>query len=267
MAKIQRLKSSLCKASDFSKPWYLKWAKKIGQQPTKHRKQWEYVYILQALYERGMLETGNRGLGFAVGTEPLPAVFASMGIEVLATDIDIEEGKAKGWVEGNQLCTGLESLNTLGLCNDEDFNRLVSYRAVDMNHIPNDITDYDFNWSSCSLEHLGSLEKGLQFMQAQLKTLKPGGWAIHTSEYNVTSNDKTLESEQLSVFRRKDYERAAELLRKQGHFVEELDFTEGESDDDKYVDLPPYTHLPHLRLKLGEFVSTSMGLIIRKGEL
>ena len=58
--------------------------------PRWHRKLWEYVMICQALWERGMLRAGRRGCGFGVGQEPLPALFASLGCEVLAADAPAE---------------------------------------------------------------------------------------------------------------------------------------------------------------------------------
>ena len=35
---------------------------------------------------------------------------------------------------------------------------------------------------------------------------------------------------------------------------------------DKYVDIPPYTQDKHLKLKLGEYTTTSIGLIIKKSD-
>jgi hypothetical protein len=49
-----------------------------------------------------------------------------------------------------------------------------------------DLSTYDFIWSSCSLEHLGSLELGEQFIYNSLKHLKPGGVCPH-DEYNAQS--------------------------------------------------------------------------------
>ena len=42
--------------------------------PRKHRKQWEFCYILQALCRAGVMRVSARGLGFGVGREPLVAV-------------------------------------------------------------------------------------------------------------------------------------------------------------------------------------------------
>ena len=72
----------------------------------------------------------------------------------MATDIFPGEGIAKGWESGDQLCFGIESLNKRGLCSQEILERHVNYQAVDMNNIPPDLKGFDFNWSSCSFEHL-----------------------------------------------------------------------------------------------------------------
>ncbi len=85
-------KSSLCKQADFLREHHLKWCKVIRQEPEFHRKQWEFVHILESLHQRDMIAPGRRGLGFAVGTEPLPAAFCSLGCEVVATDLHPEAG-------------------------------------------------------------------------------------------------------------------------------------------------------------------------------
>ena len=46
-----------------------------------------------------------------------------------------------------------------------------------------------------------------------------------------------------------------------GHRVE-LDWTYGATTEDRYVDVPPYRHDPHLKLRVESFVTTSIGLII-----
>ena len=257
-------KSSLCKQSDFLQERHVKWCKRMKIEPEFHRKQWEFVYILESLEQRGMIKAGNRGLAFAVGTEPLPAIFASEGCQVVATDLNPDIGLEKGWNNGNQLCFGLDQLNTVGICDPEKFRSLCSYRPVDMNAIPDDLRDFDFNWSSCSFEHLGSIEKGLDFLKNQLKTLKPGGWAIHTTEFNVSSNDETLESENCVIFRQRDIEKVVAEIRADGHFVAELDYSLGWLPYDYKVDVPPYSLSPHLRLQLDKYICTSIGIIIQK---
>jgi len=259
-----RRKSELCKAKDWYSEWFKRWCKELNEPPRYHRKQWEFVYVMQSLWERGCIANGNKGLVFAVGSEPLPSIFANYGCDIVATDIFPEEGIAKGWTTGDQLCFGIESLNKRGLCSDAVLKAHVSYKAVDMNKIPADLKGFDFNWSSCSFEHLGTLEAGVNFLKNQLSTLKPGGWAVHTTEFNVSSNDRTLEDGDTVIFRMKDMEMIAGELRKAGHFVEELDFSLGGLPEDYMVDVFPHDEMVHLKLQLNEFVVTSIGLIVQK---
>lgn len=261
------LTSELCKMAHFPTDWYIRWCSRIREMPRKHRKQWEYAYILQVLFERGYLREGSRGLGFAVGTEPLPAVMASFGCEVLATDLDYEEGRSLGWDSGDQLCAGIASLNQRGICDNDVFRKLVRFTPVNMNSIPTDLRGFDFNWSSCSFEHLGSIDKGLAFLRNQLDTLKVGGLAVHTTEYNVSSETDTVEHDPNTViFRRSDLEAFAEWAEQAGHVVEQFDFSLGNHPLDFHVDTPPYVSEPHTRLLLHGYVATSVGIIIRKGK-
>ncbi|HEY6064281.1 MAG TPA: hypothetical protein VIV35_11765 [Chitinophagaceae bacterium] len=263
---MEKRKSELCKAGDLKADWYKRWCKELKEEPKFHRKQWEFVYVMQALWERGCIEKGKKGLVFAVGTEPGPSIFANYGCDILATDIFPEKGMEKGWTNADQLCFGIESLNTRGLCVEKTLREHIAYRPVDMNHIPDDLKNFDFNWSSCSFEHLGSIEKGINFLMNQLKTLKPGGWAVHTTEYNISSDDKTIENGDTVVFRKKDIDYVVAELRKKGHFVEELDYSLGAEPEDFQVDFIPHQQKIHLKLQLDKYVVTSIGLIIRKKE-
>jgi hypothetical protein len=256
--------SSLCKQSDFLTDRYKFWCDFMREVPRFHRKQWEFYYVAESLFQRGLLSPGKRGLGFAIGREPLPACFATLGCSITATDLPPEDSVAQGWDSTNQWCGGLANLNDRGICDPNTFSRLVKYRPVDMNVIPTDLRDYDFNWSSCSFEHLGSISKGLAFLRNQLDTLKPGGIAVHTTEYNISSNHDTLELENCVIFRQQDIERVTDEIRSQGHHVEELDFSLGWHPLDYKIDLPPYKSAPHLRLQLDRYVCTSIGIIIQK---
>ncbi|MEO6253408.1 MAG: hypothetical protein ABIO79_08895 [Ferruginibacter sp.] len=259
-----RRRSELCKAMDFKADWFKRWCNELDEQPNFHRKQWEFIYIMQALWERGCIGEDKNGLVFAVGTEPLPAMFAKYGTNILATDILPEQGIEKGWDNGNQLCFGVDDLNTRGICDAAVFKKRVNYRAVDMNEIPGDLMDFDFNWSSCSFEHLGTLKKGITFLKDQMKTLKPGGWAVHTTEYNISSNDETQENNDTVIYRQRDIERIVHELKNEGHFVEAMDLSLGGLPEDFMVDTEPHQQKVHVKLQVGKYVVTSIGLIIQK---
>lgn len=257
-----KLISCQCTQAQLQSHDFKNWAVQMHENPEFiHRKLWEYCFITQAFSERGMLNPGKRGLGFAVGTEPLPALFASLGCEIVATDLDTEEARQQGWVDTSQHAESLDSLNSRGICPSEQFQKQVSFRFVDMRNIPDDLGTYDFIWSSCSLEHLGTLELGEQFIYNSLKHLKPGGVSVHTTEYNVQSNFFTVKEGGSVIYRKRDFQRIAKKLRRQG-FKIELDFTQGKMPYDAIVDEPPYTGNIHLKLRLDDYVATSFGLII-----
>ena len=233
--------------------------------PALARKLWELVFIAQSLFERGLLTSGRRGLAFGVGREPLPALFASLGCAIVATDQGTDGARRAGWQQTDQHAAGLDALAFPQICAPEVFSKQVTFEPVDMNDIPRKFCGgFDFCWSTCSLEHLGSLEHGLSFIESAMDTLKEGGVAIHTTEFNLSSNDDTYESRDLSLYRRRDIQELVARLIRAGHDPEPIDFDPGEALIDGYVDLPPYRHEPHLRLRIGEYDCTSIGIIISR---
>jgi SAM-dependent methyltransferase len=260
-----KLRSSLCTRGQLESPAFRYWAAQMQESWRLHRKLWEYCFILQALYERDMLSAGRRGLGFAVGEEPLPSLMASLGCEVLATDLDAADTRAEVWAQTAQLAASLEGLNRRRLCNEDEFRRRVSFRPVDMNRIPADLRGFDFTWSSCSFEHCGSIGLGKRFIREQMNCLKPGGLAIHTTEFNLSSLEETVDTGTTVIFRRQDIEALIRDLQAEGHTVEKLQLDVGASVEDSFVDIPPYSSNVHLKLELfHKYVSTSVALIIRK---
>lgn len=255
-----------CRQADFETPWFSYWSDRLGERLRYHRKLWEFVYISQALHERRLLRAGARGLGFGVGREPLTAYFASRGCRITATDLAPEAAANAGWTTTAQHAEGKAALNRPDLCDPEVFDEAVDFRVVDMNDVPDDLTGYDFCWSACALEHLGSLEAGVAFIERSLETLKPGGFAVHTTELNLTSDVRTLESGGTVLYRRRDLLALAERLTYAGHDVAPLDFDAGDGPVDRFVDVPPYEPEPHLRLTLAEFATTSIGIIVRRKE-
>jgi hypothetical protein len=256
--------STLCRQENLDDPAARYWLSRLTHRPAYHRKQWEFAFICQALFERGQLRPGRRGLGFGVGAEPLSALFAGEGCIVIGTDQVFESAIDKGWAATAQHAAGKEALRFPTICDGAVFDERVSFEAVDMNAIPDTLRDFDFCWSACALEHLGSIDLGLAFIERSLETLKPGGWAVHTTELNLTSDSETIEAGPTVLFRQSDFERLAERLRAQGHRVAPFDWTRGRKPLDRYIDLPPYLEEPHLRLLFDGYETTSFGIIVQK---
>lgn len=260
--------SKLCTQSDFrSAPIKAMLTGLSLPTDNYHRKFWEWAMIAQSLHERGLLEPERRGLGFAVGSEPLTSYFASQGAEIVASDLRSDDPRAQQWDETGQLASGLESCWKNYLVSRETFDEKVSFEFIDMTELPHNMGKFDFTWSSCALEHLGSIDKGFDFLWEQMKLLKPGGWAVHTTEYNVSSNDDTVEEDDFCViFRRRDIEAFIGKLRDAGHFVEEVNWCLGDSPYDLMVTRPPYKDEVQLKLELYGYIATSILLLIRAGE-
>ena len=261
--------SRLCRQGDFATDGFRYWITEMHHPLQMNRKLWEWFFTADALYQRDMLQPGRRGLGFGVGREPLSALFAARGCDILATDMSVDSATVAGWAGAGQHAGALGELNTLGICQAADFAERVSFRPMNMNDIPLDLTDsFDFCWSSCALEHLGSLEHGMRFVEAAMRILKPGGVAVHTTEYNMSSVDGTFEAPELSLYRKTDLESLVGRLGAAGHMVEPFDWTHGSGFADGYVDLPPYFSTPlHIRLRIAQFDCTSIGFIVHKGRV
>lgn len=247
----------------FTLPLYAFWCDKIKEPPRYHRKQGEFVYIAHALWERGYLKLGNRGLGFGVGMEPLVDLFCSYGCEITASDLDEATAAEMGWTKTNEHSSSIDQLYR-GISRREDFERLATWRMVDMNDLPTDLRDYDFCYSSCSIEHVGSLDLCKRFLKKSLDTLKPGGLSVHTTELNLSSNYNTVTEGGTIIWRRRDIEAIAAEIEAAGHSVETLDFYTGSGPVDCTIDIAPGAGEPHLRLQLEGYESMSFGLIIQK---
>jgi hypothetical protein len=255
---------STCSAADFLHPEFHRIMGMIALPREYHRKLWEWVYVIHHLERLGMVAEGRRGLVFGVGQEMLPAIFASRGAHITATDAPPEIGRDMGWQSTAEYASGLATLPS-GTLDRKTFEERVEWQVCDMRDIDPALTDYDFCWSSCCFEHLGSIRAGLEFVIASVeKTLKTGGVAIHTTEFNLSSGEDTIEEGSTVLYRRRDIEDLIGELRARGHDVDAFRIAPDSLAIDGYVDTPPYAG-PHLKLQLGRFVTTSVGLVIRRG--
>lgn len=243
---LARPASQLCTRSQYDEPHYRSACRLLRELPTMRRRQWEYVYILRCLEVAGMLQAGRRGLGFGCDADPLVAVLASQGCDVVATDRDIA-------LAGNRL-------NGRGVCGPDEFRARVTLRRADMQAIPDDLRDFDFVWSCGGAERQESCHAALGFLARSMRCLRPGGLAVHTTSFNLSSNGQTLESPELCVLRRRDVEQLVRDLARDGDRVWPLDLNPGDEPADRFVDTPPYRGEPHLRVRHGRFVVTSLGV-------
>jgi len=270
------LQSKLSTQSDMESAWVAHWCGQLLAPVVFHRKMWELSYVLQAVFENGHMRAGARGLGFGCGEEPLPSYLASQGVAITVTDLGAEEAQAKGWADTQQHAASLDKAYQPRMLDRASFDRLVRIETVDMTAIPDHLRGYDFCWSVCALEHLGSIEKGLAFIEHSLETLRPGGLAVHTTEYNINSDGPTVDNWPTVLFQRRHLIALAERLRAQGHYVAEFNLDLGDKPLDRFIDLPPWRHdVPkehkhwhgkgaHLKIAIDGFACSCFGIVVRK---
>jgi SAM-dependent methyltransferase len=264
----------VCKQDDFSSSWFIFWTKEIMAQPILHRKLWETAYVAQCLLDRDCLQGGKKGLGFAVGREALPSLFAKYGAEVVATDLSPGDPRSQVWNATNQHSDRLEFLWKGAIIAREKFEEKCKFEFVDMNDIPARYDgQFDFCWSVCAFEHLGSINSGLNFVRKAMRTLKPGGIAVHTTEYNLL-DEETIDNWGTVLYQKKHFAELSKSLAAENCRLEDIDFNPGSGFFDSYVDVPPYPHdvnqgievaqPPHIKLSIDGFPATSIAIIAER---
>jgi SAM-dependent methyltransferase len=266
--KVVPLKAKGCTEADLESDWAAFWCKELCLPVAYHRKTWEITYVPQVLFNEGKLFEGSKGLGFACGEERLPSLFAKYGVRVLATDLDPNRAEAQGWIKSNQHVQSFKQLRRTDVCPDESRLATIEGAYLDMNAIPSDLKgQFDFCWSICSLEHLGSIANGLNFIENSLDVLKPGGVSVHTMEFNVNDGE-TVDNWPTVLFQKRHLLDLSARLRAKGFEVYEFDFDKGQGILDGFVDMPPYLsesngRQAHLKLSVDGFVCTSFSFVAK----
>lgn len=244
------LKSGFCRQSLLDSMEFRDWIAALGEHHHYHRKLWEWCFICQALGERDMLREGRAGLGCGVGVEPLVALFAGAGVRIVATDL------CDGWYAKHKVPS-----NDRRLCPPDQFDRLATFRAMDMNWIHADLGGcFDFVWSSCALDHLGSTRLAKRFIYRSMEVLRPGGVAVHTTEAAI--HHEYMDTMGGTVYLlRQDLEEIGAWMRERG-YGHDLDWDEGDGEADRHVSRD--NELPHLKLGDPDRPFTSVGLIFEK---
>jgi len=258
------IRSQVVSAAQILEPDYAVWTAAIGETPRFHRKQWEHVVALAAASQGGQLKPGMTAIGFGVGTEPLPAALASFGVRVVATDRP--EDEFGHWSTRGEYSSSLDALVKPEICDPEVMRDLVSFRPIDMNAFPDDLEQFDFVWSSCAFEHLGSPEAGLDFVRRSLDLLRPGGLAVHTTEFDLTPGMESVDYGHCAVYRLDDLESLASEVRDAGFEMSINPYVAFEHPADRFI-APPLSigdEDYHLKLALYESITTSIALVIRR---
>ena len=258
--------SRTCTAREIDSESYATWCGQLGQRPRYHRKQWEHVVVLQEAARVGLFVEGRSALGFGVGTEPLPAALAAHGVRVLATDQPLDA--AAHWTDRGEHAASLQALEHPRLCAPEEFRANVRFRAINMTDLPDDVAQVDLIWSCCVIEHLGSPAEGLDFVLRSLDLLRPGGLAVHTTELELRTKEKTADYGHCAVYRLPDLFALQDRVRAAGFQMSFNPYVAMDHPADRFI-APPFsrgTEGHHLKLALYDSITTSVALLVRAPE-
>jgi hypothetical protein len=251
--------SQTVSASQFYEERFLDCLKSLDLNPGLDRKTWEYAFIMNAIDTYCGFGPERRGLGFGVGKERLPSAMVLRGCELIVTDYVPPDDQSLEW-EARKI----DDLIYENIVPAAALRNKAQFREVDMNKIPEDLVNFDFLWSTGSLEHIGGLKNGLHFIENAMKCLRYNGIAVHTTEFTLTSRTVGYDTPGESFYCQKDIEDLAFRLTQAGHSIV-LNFRRGNTIADTHVDIPPYHEGMTLAAQHYDHVITSIGLIIQKG--
>jgi hypothetical protein len=261
-----KVTSKLANRAEGKSKWCSDLLKEMKDGPYReHRKQWEFCYISNALEHYGKLQQGFKGLGFAVGKEPLAALFVKRGAKLTLTDMPAEDSLAAGWAKTKQHASLLKDSFRPNIVDFKEFEAKAEFVPVNMNEIPSDLMkgEYDFTYSASSLEHVGSVELGRKFILNAMDSLKVGGVAVHTTEFAINSLTDPGKFGWMSVWLKKDVELLAKELRHKNCTLLPVNY---DVIDNLSIDDLPYSNSNHFILRAKNTIHTSIGFIITKNQ-
>lgn len=263
----------LVKVADFNEEWHRLRAYEMAlDSQNMHRKFWELTSIAQVFTERVKPHVKGvppRVIGFGCGREQLPAWFASRAYARVTASDQPQSPQTSEWASTGQYSAGLSDLPWRGICS-EDALGMIKFAPIDMRSIPEEFLSggYDFTWSAGSMEHIGGIEPGLDFFCQQMRCLRPGGWAAHTTEFEYdppTGGPGPLDTKNLCVYRSEHIQQLRERLAAQGDRLLKVNLKVGRDAEDSVVLDPPYSGYPHLKIRLHGYAFTSVLLIAVRG--
>lgn len=167
----------LCDAADWFDPGFLHVVRdELREAPRFHRKQWEFVQILRALRDSGMLAPGRRGLTMGAGRERVLYAVAREVTHLTVTDL-YQEQTTWACAETGDPEVYVKSDMPIP-CDPER----ITVASMDMTSLRFPDGTFDFCYSSCAIEHIGGRPDFLRHLNEVARVLKPGGVYVFTTE-------------------------------------------------------------------------------------
>lgn len=254
----------MCSFNHFQEQEFIRLMEDLDEGFQLHRKLWEFVSIAKIVEKHHINPITKNAIGFGVGKEPLVSLFAKWGYDVLATD-QPPGGTSNNWDSTNQHASSLEDVFKVNIIDKATFDSKVKFKHIDMTLLPENIGKYDVVWSSCVVEHLGGFEKAKEFLLNSYRMLNPGGLSVHTTEMELTEKETMMDYGHSAVFRTIELLNIKAQLKAMGAEIEMSFYTPNSTEADNYISIPPYdNNFPHLKLLLGQSITTSFMIVIKK---
>ena len=159
--------AKLCDALDFFRPEVIDWIRAVGEEPRLHNKQWEYAQVLEA--RKRYAPNAKRLVGLGCGIDAIIPKLAETAELVTATDL---YGRPGAWKAAQQRP-------------DEFYPQVKNLRVHPMNMRQIDLPRgaFDFVWSLCAVEHVGSADDVIDTVRQAGELLAPGGVMAITTEF------------------------------------------------------------------------------------
>ncbi len=141
------------------------------------RKRWELGWLAQQFEEINGDRRVESMLGLGVGAEPIIYHFTHVADRVVATDLYDPGGS---WLEARL------THDQVFVANPFPYQRShLTVRSMDMRSIDYPAESFDCVWSCSSVEHVSTLEEFIEVFREIHRVLKPGGYALITTEFSL----------------------------------------------------------------------------------
>ncbi len=219
-----------------------------------HRKGWEWTHTMLGLDMLGMLGDDKRCLGVGAGHEALAYWLATKTGEVIATDLYEGSWTDRGSREGDP--TVIDDPKKYAPF-DYPEDRL-KFMRMDGTKLEFEDNSFDVVFSISSIEHFGGHEGSARSMSEIGRVLKPGGMAAIVTECII--NDNTHE-EFFRIDELEKYVVAPSGLK----LIQKPTWQMPRKALDRPTEMPhEQQHTPHLILKQGKILYTSVLFFLRK---
>jgi SAM-dependent methyltransferase len=171
--------SKLCDAADWFDPEFDRIVRtELAEEPRLHRKQWEFAQIFRALQSVGVLNGTSRGLSMGGGMERL--LYAVVRHTGHLTVTDLYEADSS-WNEARLEDPDCAVKAAAPFPVDRD---RLSARRMDMRELTFPSGSFDFCYSSCAIEHIGTYDDFVRHLEETRRVLKDDGVYVLTTEFH-----------------------------------------------------------------------------------